>query len=253
MHTLLDIITITKDDLEGVAATVQSTRILRGAGVRHIIIDGSGDQMQEKVQALLTGEENIEYQWHEPNGIAHALNQGVNSSNSEWVWFLNGRDEAHPDLDAHFLLRMLGITQSEIIICELEFMQSGMRQRHPALWALWPPLFWVPHPATLIRRNLFSKYGLFNQEYEIAMDGELWVRFFSKDISIDMLSMPISLFDQNGVSSTDSENVMREADKIVIKNFKLLFKLWLTRGFYFFTVIRRCLMSLLLPGKGYKA
>jgi hypothetical protein len=252
MQTLLTIVTITKDDLEGVAATIQSSRKLRGCpGVRQIIIDGSDVQVQQKVQALIIGEENIDYLWQEPRGIAQALNQGVNSSNSEWIWFLNGRDEAHPDLDAHFLMRILCVTQSEIIICEIESMQSGLRHKHPPLWAVWPPLHWVPHPATLIRRELFYRYGLFNKEFNIAMDGDLWVRFFTKDISIDMLSIPISLFDQHGISSTDTANVMREADKIVINNFGLLFKLWFTRGLYFFTALRRYFMSQLFPGKGY--
>lgn len=252
MQLFLDIITITKDDLEGVSATIQSTRKLREhPGVRQIIVDSSGEHVQKKVQALLVNEENIEYYWQEPNGIAHALNHGISRSNSEWIWFLNGRDEVYPDLDTHFLLRLLGISMSDIIICELEFMQSGLRHIHPPLWALWPPLYWVPHPATLIRRTLFHKLGLFNQEYKIAMDGELWVRFFTEDIQIDMLSMPISLFDQNGVSSTETANVMREGDKIIINNFGLLFKLWFTRGFYLFTSLRRYLLSQLFFGKRY--
>lgn len=251
MATFLDIVTITKDDLEGIAATIQSTRKIRGsAGVKQIIIDGSGEQVQEEVQGLLIDEENIEYYWQEPNGIAHALNHGISRSNSEWIWFLNGRDEVYPDLDTDLLLRLLGASKSDVIICELESMQSGLLQRHPPLWALWPPLYWVPHPSTLIRRDLFCKYGSFNQEYKIAMDGELWVRFFAKDIQIDMLSIPISLFDQNGVSSTDSKNVIREGDKIVINNFGLLFKLWFTRGFYFFTSLRRYLLSQLFSKKG---
>jgi hypothetical protein len=252
MQTLLDIVTITKNDLEGVAATIQSTRKLRECPeVRQIIVDGSNVQIQQKVQALLIGEENIAYLWQEPDGIAQALNHGINRSNSEWVWFLNGRDEVHPALEAAFLLRLLSVTQTKVIICELESMQSGLRQIHPPLWALWPPLHWVPHPATLIRRSLFDQYGHFNQEFNIAMDGELWVRFFAKDVTVDLLSMPIALFDQNGISSIDTANVMREADKIVINDFGLLFKVWLTQGLYFITALRRHFISRLFPGKGY--
>lgn len=231
MPAFLNIITVTKDDLEGVEATIASTRKLRAcSGVRQIIVDGSVEPLQRKVQELLVGEENVDYLWQKPNGIAHAFNQGISGSDAGWVWFLNGRDEAHPDLDAGLLLQILNASNSEIIICELDYMQSGLRHRHPPLWDLWPPLYWVPHPATIIKRRLFDQYGFFSQEFKIAMDGELWMRFFSKDISINMISIPIALYDQYGVSS-DSQNVEREVDKIIVRYFGFLAKLWLKRGF----------------------
>lgn len=252
MQTLLKIVTVTKDDPEGVAATINSTRRLRGCqGVRQVIVDGSGELLRRKVEAIADAEENVDYLWQEPIGIAHAFNQGISRSESDWFWFLNGRDEAHPDLDPFFLLRLLAVTQSDIMICELEFMQSESRQKHPPLWALWPPLYWVPHPATLIRGGLFHRYGFFDEQYAIAMDGELWVRLFTKDVTVDMLSVPICLFDQNGVSSRDRVNVEREADRIIIDNLALLFKLWISRGHCLFTALRRSFMSRFIPGKWY--
>jgi hypothetical protein len=244
MQILLEIITITKDDLEGVTATIDSTRKLRACqGVRQIIIDGSDALTRKEIQALVSGEENIDYLWQEPKGISHAFNQGISSSKSEWVWFLNGRDEAHPDLDVHFLLQILKYSQAEVIICEFEFLQLRLPYRHPPLWALWPPFYWEPQPATLVKRGLFDKYGLFSQEFKVSMDSDIWVRFFSKDIVIDMLSMPITLFDQGGVSSSESAKVHQEVNKIIINNFKLLFKIWLKQGFYLLQALKKYIFS----------
>jgi hypothetical protein len=54
MKPILDIITVTKDDLEGVAATILSTRKLRAClGVRQIIVDSSSGLISEKVKDLL--------------------------------------------------------------------------------------------------------------------------------------------------------------------------------------------------------
>jgi hypothetical protein len=240
MQQTLDIITVTRDDLEGVAATIRSTRRLRACpGIKQIIIDGSSELEKRKVQELLTGEMNIDYIWHEPCGIAHAFNEGISSSNAEWLWFLNGRDEAHHDLNALFLLQILNASQAGIIIFNLQLMQSGTLFKHPPIWALWPPMYWIPHPATILRRDLMLKHGKFSREYAIAMDGELWVRLLSKDIGVNILSMPIALYDQSGVSSTDTEKVMREIDKIIRSNFFLLFKLWFTQGLYLFRALKR--------------
>lgn len=241
---MLTIITVTKDDLEGLVNTVKSTSVLRtDYSIRQIIVDSSSPEIKNEAENFARQQVNVEYVWLEPSGIADAFNQGIASSTARWVWFLNGRDEAHPDLDARFLLGVLNASQAEVLICEIEYMQSGLRCKHPPLWALWPPLYWMPHPATIIRRDLFDRYGLFSTDFKIAMDADLWIRFFTKDIVIDMLSIPISLYDENGVSSTEIVKVQREADKIVMNNFSLLFKIWLRRGLYLFKALKRSIIS----------
>jgi glycosyltransferase involved in cell wall biosynthesis len=235
MKPILDIITVTKDDLEGVAATILSTRKLRAClGVRQIIVDSSSGLISEKVKDLLIGEERVNYFWQKPNGIAAAFNLGVSSSSAEWTWFLNGRDEAHPDLDVSFLMQILNSSQAEILVFQLELKQSRSRLKHPALWALWPPIYWVPHPATLIRSKLFEQYGVYNNNFRIAMDADLWMRLFSRDIVIDMLSIPVVLYDQHGVSSTNSIEIEKEAKRLIRNNMGMLAKMWVGRGVYLF-------------------
>jgi hypothetical protein len=252
MSIFLHIITVTKDDPDGVAATLRSSRKLRQhPGVLQTIVDGSSEPVRTQVQGMIPAEENVAYLWRDPDGIAAAFNHGINSADSEWVWFVNGRDEVHPDLDPGFLLRILEVTRSEVLMCEIEYLQSGARFSHPPLWALWPPLYWVPHPATVMRSRLFSRYGLFDERYRIAMDGELWVRFFAKNLPVDMLSIPLCRYDQEGVSSSDRVNVEREADRIILGNFALLFRLWITRGRFLLTAVRRYATSRIFSGKGY--
>lgn len=87
MKSILNIITITKDDLDGVAATVQSTKMLRACpGVSQIIVDSSTDPVPIKIKELLVEEKNIEYFWQQPSGIAAAFNLGIKASKSEWAW-----------------------------------------------------------------------------------------------------------------------------------------------------------------------
>lgn len=235
MKNILDIITVTKDDPDGVASSIASTAKLRNLdGVRQIVIDSSSQPVADEINTRLSGENNIEYVWQEPSGIAKAFNLGIEQSNAEWLWFLNGRDEAHPKLNADLLLQILNASQSELIIFELEWMQSGLRQAHPPIWALWPPIYgnWVPHPATLIKTSLFKQYGGFNPDYKIAMDGDLWFRLFSKNITVDMLSLPIVLYDETGISSTAAVETGKEAKKLILANLGMLIRMWLARGLH---------------------
>lgn len=237
MKKFLDIITVTKDDPSGVAATIASTRKLRTcAGVRQIVVDSSSAPVAEKIRGFLTGEENLDYVWQTPSGIASAFNLGIGTSTAEWVWFLNGRDEVHPDLDNNLLLQILKASHADVVIFQLEFMQSKVQHIHPPLWALWPPLYsnWVPHPATFIRTKLFERHGVFDTNFKIAMDADLWMRLFSKDVVVDMLSIPVVRYDQTGVSATNRIGTDKEARRIVRKNMAMLVGKWWGRGVHLF-------------------
>ena len=232
MGILLDIITVTKDDFEGVTSTIKSTRKLRSAsGVRHIIIDSSDYGMAAKVKWLASSEQNVDYIWREPSGISAAFNLGLSLSKAEWVWFLNGGDEVHPDVETEKLLFLIKQSRSDAIIFEIELMQSSERLKHPRMWSMWPPVFaWIPHPATLTRRYLYEKYGNFNESLKIAMDYEFWIRCFSKDVTVDMISIPIVKFDTKGMSYSRTEQVSREAFSIIKSHLWKMIKIWLKNG-----------------------
>jgi hypothetical protein len=237
MKPTLAIITVTKDDPDGVAATIASTRKLRAcAGIRQIVVDSSSEPLAAKVRVLLAGEENLDYVWQEPDGIASAFNLGISRSTADWFWFLNGGDAVHPDLMENQLLQILSSTQAGIVIFELETMQSRVRRGHPPLWALWPPLYgnWVPHPATIVRAKLFEQFGVFDTSYKIAMDADWWMRVFSKNVVVDMLSIPIVLYDEHGVSSKNLIDTGKEAERIFSNNFRMLVRMWLARGAHLF-------------------
>jgi hypothetical protein len=231
MRPLLEIITVTKDDLDGVAATIASTRKLRAcAGIRQIIVDSSGEHVADKVRLLSAGEVNLDYIWQEPKGIAVAFNLGISHSTACWLWFLNGKDVVHPDLIESLLLQLLNLSSADVLIFQMELMQDRVLVKRPPLRSMWPPIYWVPHPATFIRAKLFSQYGNFNSEFKIAMDADLWMRLFRKDISADLISIPVVLYDQNGVSSTAGLEVRKEAIKIIKSHIRMLLRVWIYRG-----------------------
>ena len=153
-------------------------------------------------------------------------------ADSEWVWFLNGGDKVHQDLESKLFLDILKKSGAEVIIFELEFMQSHKASKHLPMWAMWPPIFpnWINHPATILRQRVFKKFGGFNEDYKIAMDGEIWLRVFSKDVVVDMISMPIVLFDEGGVSVSNQKDTAQEVYKLIKFYLWMLMKIWFKRG-----------------------
>lgn len=231
---LLNIITITKDDFEGLKKTVESTEELRAhPDVAQIVIDSSEESIKIKNTEYLDNKSNIEYFWQEPRGRSAAFNYGLDQAGGKWIWFLNGGDETRPDLDSNLLLSLLNKNNAEAIIFQFEQIQSKFIPPHPELWALWPPLLsWIPHPSTVTRKELYHRYGNFDESLKNAMDFEIWMRFFSEKVIVDLISIPIARFDQTGVSYRLIKTTRREARKIIVK--------------YLFKVLKRNLQSYII-------
>lgn len=233
MKFLIDVVTVTKDDFNGVVATIASTRQLRhDQCVRQLIVDSSDNATADRIRKLLADEKNVEYHWQPPSGIAAAFNFGIQNSSADWLWFLNGGDQVYAKLDQGLFVRILAATAADILIFELEGMQSGRRSARPPIGALWPPLSgnWVPHPATLVRSALFAQYGPFDTSYRIAMDAEWWGRVFNQPVQIDMLSMLVAHYDECGISSTNLADTERESRRILAAYFPSFLQWWLSRG-----------------------
>jgi len=233
------IITVTMNDISGVMATVASTRPLRSTSFfRQIIIDSSDAKSAEEIKKKLKDEPYIEYFWQNPAGISAAFNEGIRRADSEWLWFLNGKDEVHPDIHPEHLFYLVHNSTADLIIFRMVFMQSGKLYEKPQFWAMWPPMYnWIPHPATLIRKKLFTEHGYYDETLSIAMDYEFWFRCLTKHTVIDTVSIPIVLFDEDGISSLRPKQIYRENVKIIKKYLRTLINLWLFMGFYPFRVL----------------
>jgi glycosyltransferase involved in cell wall biosynthesis len=229
---ILNIITVTKDDIKGLKKTVTSTKKIREEySICQIIVDSSNSENKKKVINYLQNKKNVKYYWQEPSGVAAAFNFGLKNAEADWVWFLNGGDEVHDGLDTEFFLNLLSRSSSDAIIFQIEYAQSSLISKHPQMWALWPPLLsWIPHPSTITRKYLYDKYGIFDESLSITMDYEYWIRCFSKDVTVDLVSIPIAKFDQIGSFSELNQLLKAEVRKIIIKYLWLILKKWFNNG-----------------------
>jgi hypothetical protein len=216
---LLDIVTITKDDVPGLDATLVSTQRLReDPRVRQTVIDSSGSENAKECAALATSG-GAQYYWTSPAGVARAFNEGLKRAAAEWVWFLNGGDRVNADLSTRFLLEYLNRSRAHVVIGQVEYAQSRVIPSHPPIWALWPPIIcWIPHPATIVRRTSLNDLGGFDERLSIAADYDLWFRLCGSRVTTDVVSIPFAVFDETGLStSADSRRRMAKEALSVLR------------------------------------
>lgn len=218
----LSIISITKNDIPGIRKTLLSTRLLRKKqGISHVVIDSSESDTAIKVKKICKEEEVI-YERCERAGIANAFNTGIEKVDSGWIWFLNGGDAVIKNLDTTFFCNYLTYCNADIIVFLTFFEKTQIVRQFPPLWDLWPVTpNWIPQPSTIVTKEVFQKYGTFNFNYKIAMDGEFWLRLMkNKRVTANLVSIPIASFNEDGVSNVNIVQCNREQ---IIASYKYFF------------------------------
>ena len=212
---------------------MESTRLLRSDWefIEQVVIDGSDQAAALENAETCKSQLRVNYIEQPPKGISDAFNQGVKSATYKWVWFLNGGDQLNPELSLPFFHSFLMQVTADILIFQIKLMQKGSEIPFPSIDKCFPPVVpWIPHPATIIRKEIFSKHGLFDEKYKIAMDYELWIRVYSSKVVMNMVSIPLTLFDETGISHVQPAMVNYEG-MMVLKKYRMqLFKRWLNSG-----------------------
>jgi glycosyltransferase involved in cell wall biosynthesis len=196
----LTIITVTKDDANGLTRTLGSAAKLRAAGAEHVVIDGSSDATASARLVAEAGQ-GITLLLRPPRGVADAFNAGLTEAHGDWVWFLNGGDAVHETLDPGWLFSLLAATRADIVTGALHFDGESAPRPIPHLSYQWPLIAcWLAHPTTLVRRKMLLSAGGFDQRWRIAMDYDLWFRLLRRDAIVDVVSVPFARFDVKGLS-----------------------------------------------------
>lgn len=191
----LTLITITKDDPAGLARTVVSASAWRSCpGVEHLVIYAGA-------KPEITTEATLILHRQDSTGIAAAFNEGLAHAQGEWVWFLNGGDAIHETTDPSWLLAHLQRTKAGLVVGAVQFDSEAEPKPLPGLRDQWPLIAcWLPHQATLIRRNLVQAAGGFHERWRVAMDYDLWLRMIGALTPVDVLSVVLARFSTEGIS-----------------------------------------------------
>ncbi len=208
----LSIISITKDDFEGINKTISSiSSLFDYTTVGQYIVDSSNELISNKIKSISNSKNNIEYYKVPPSGISNAFNYGIDNVKGDWLWFLNGGDELLSQENGELMLRVIEKSSADIVIFKTAYGDSLTEREFPPMWLQWPPISsWIPHPSMIIRKKLFDKYGKFNPKYKGVMDFDLWLKMTSGDTKIDIISIPLVKFDVNGYSSTQGKLIAKE-------------------------------------------
>jgi glycosyltransferase involved in cell wall biosynthesis len=221
----LSIITINYNNREGLIKTVCSVLNQTWQEFEYIIIDGgSTDGSKEYIESQ---SQYFNY-WvsEKDSGIYNAMNKGIIKANGNYLLFLNSGDSLFNNDVLSNIIDKLNLDIS--FVCGhlyYEINNEKIIREHPDTMSFsYLVSKTVSHPSTFIKKTMFDKYGLYNEENKIVSDWE----FFFKTLGLNgenylKIDNTITNFDMAGISSSEIEKVKTEKQIVLNKYLPYIF------------------------------
>lgn len=223
----LSIITINYNNAEGLEKTILSVINQTYKNIEYVVIDGGSDDGSKEI--IKANEKGIAYWLSEPDeGIYNAMNKGIRASTGDYLLFLNSGDVL---IDKDVISEIVKQKLTEDLICgNLIFDKlSGPEKWISEEKVTFKTFFHstIPHPSTLIKRNVFDIVGMYNESHTIVSDWEFFILATCKyNLTYRHINILISVYSDGGISS-NSENfgiIKKERQEVLNQHFSYFIK-----------------------------
>lgn len=215
----VSIITVNRNNAEGLEQTIKSVIRQTYTNYEFILIDGASTD--NSVDVIKQYSDQLSFWISEKDtGIFNAMNKGIKQATGDYCYFLNSGDTFFSD---NVLAEVFGSqTYSSPFINGHQINDFGnYTQRVPCLnrnLTLFD-FYWgtIKHQATFIRRNLFDQYGLYDENLRITSD---W-KFFLQTIGLHneqpiFVDIDIVRFEWNGLSTNPELTTSHTKERTVV-------------------------------------
>lgn len=152
---LLSIITVVRNDPEGVVQTLDSTRPLKRDGVEHWVIDGSSDDRVRELLRRRSGEPGLKWISEPDKGLYDAMNKGLERATGDYALFVNAGDSLSDLLDIDLLFAALQ-RESGVLIGHTVETWEHARWLRPGVGREGDVFVAPPHQATFYPRRFYA-------------------------------------------------------------------------------------------------
>jgi len=214
----LSIVTICRNDRPGLERTLASIRAQTWRDFEVELVDGaSTDGTADLLRAL--SEPWLHVTSEPDRGIFDAQNKGWRRARGTWCLFLNAGDSlAAPDV----LGRVFAERPAEdVVYCDLlrAWPTRTRLLRLPDRISLSYLLAGaIPHPSTLIRRELIDRFGPYDPSLKIAADHEFFFKVVvSGQATLRHLPIALTTYAIGGASSSAATKALKRQERALIQ------------------------------------
>ena len=224
-NQLVSVITIVFNGEQYLEQTIQSVLSQTYDNIEYIIIDGGSTD--GTLDIIKKNDDIIDY-WicEKDKGISDAFNKGIDASTGDIIGIINAGDWY--ELTAIEKV-VKNINKTDIIYGNLQYWDDN--NKNYVVYANHKLLYMemtVNHPTVFVNKTIYDKHGKFNASYKYAMDYELLLRFFSKNVKFSYLNETLTNMRLKGLSDINWIDAFMEGKraKNIYLGHKVLNYLW---------------------------
>ena len=217
----VSIITATYNSAKNIQRTIDSIASQDYADIEHIIVDGNSTD--NTLEIVKSNKEKIsKYISEKDNGIYDALNKGVKMATGDVIGFLNSDDVF---TNIHVISRVVNcfnVKKSDVVYGNLVYQSKDeINKKTIRYWRSnvfspgclkygWMP----PHPTLYCKREVYEKWGLYNDQFKIAADYDFILRVFKQPTVMKAFLPTVMVnMDMGGVSNRSIKNVITKSSE----------------------------------------
>jgi len=221
----VSIITINYNNADGLRKTIENVCAQNYSDLEYIVIDGgSSDESIEVIEKY----DSFINKWvsEKDNGVYHAMNKGIAMATGEYLLFLNSGDHFYNDT---VLEENKNAFTGEDILCfdiHLKDFENDFIHQHPnKLTFLFLFEGTLAHQSVFIKRSLFEKVGIYNENLKVVSDWKFFIDAVVKhNASYKRINKTLSTFYFGGISCTpEGVNLVKEERQEILKKEYSLF------------------------------
>lgn len=225
----LSIVTINRNNAAGLEKTIRSVADQSNKGFEYIVIDGNSTDGSVDVIKRLAGEFGDRLKWlSEPDaGIYNAMNKGIRMASGEYLEFLNSGDCMVADDVVALMSSALQEKEYPAILYGnmLKEMHDGKLRRDKGFAGREITLLGMftgtlNHSPAFIRKDLFDKYGLYDEHLRIVSDWKWYLQAIILGGEVPRyVDVDVTRFDMTGISETNKELDRAERKQVLEEMF----------------------------------
>ena len=201
MNPKISIITITYNSERTLEQTIKSVIEQNYNNLEYIIIDGGSKD--KTLDIIKKYEDKIAYWVSErDHGISDAFNKGIRAATGEIIGIINSDDQlcdgALSYLAAHYK-QETGVYRGNIMLVNPE--TGNSYKEVPSMkFSLTPILTRVSHQGTFVRKDVYLKYGMYDEKCRYIMDLDMLIRYYNAGVHFQYLEYIMANYTLGGIT-----------------------------------------------------
>ncbi len=212
----ISIITVSFNSQSTIKHTIQSVATQDYRYKEYILIDGKSTDWTLDIISFL--KHKIDYFVSEKDhGIYNAMNKGIKASSGDIIGILNSDDFYSNNKVLSKVANIFEETDCDCLYGDLVYVDKGDARKIVRYWKSGKyskkkiRMGWMlPHPTFFVKKEIYEKYGLYNQKLKTAADYEMILRLLHKDnIKVEYLPEILIKMRSGGESNSSFINRLR--------------------------------------------